>query len=243
MRCLLVFACVLAAVVVWVVTFAFVARCVLDELTDTMSEEQAPAYFPAEAHAIVARKRRDGADGHAVTMLWKMAVTPCYRGIPRWSTLERVLRDEVERLPRNLDCIVGVTSGGWLLGLMLAEIMQKPCYQLRYTRYADKTRMASKAKAYFKGKREALRPPDWTNAEHNVVLSGATQDMLVGQRVLLVDDTIGSGGTMRVCKSFLVGCGARTVLTFVMCSLRDTGLADYAFTNRHFLMFPWGLDV
>jgi hypoxanthine phosphoribosyltransferase len=232
------FSCIVLVVALWIAVFCAVATAQLRDLEEQMREEDAPPYFPKEALAIVKKKR---AVSDPETMMLKMALTPCYKGLPRWSTLERVLIEAAEKFPRNLDGIMGIKSGGWLIGLMLSKILNLPCYKLTYTRYTEQT-TTTKAVTYFKGKRQAQRPPDWTNADNNVHMEGINQTELLGKRILLVDDTVASGATMRTCDIFLRGCGVKEVLCFAVCATKQNTV-NYFFTDKHLLYWPWGIDV
>lgn len=185
-------------------------------------KEPAPDYFPQEARKLVAKKR--GAEQY-LSMACKMICVPWVRGFATFSELEQALR----RIQwPDCDAVAGITSGGWLIALMLAVFLQKPCHKVVYSRYNNKS-LYRKARVFFKGRTEIdPKPPE------------VIPPLVAGQRVLLVDDSVGSGATMRICKQHL--SVRNQIFTFAVCAPRKK-VVDLCIFDKLCLVFPWGLDV
>lgn len=230
-----------------------------------------PSYFDEEALAMVKKKQSETHEMAAMGL--KFLFVKSWHGVTRWEDYKTILTVVDQELPKNLDCIVGVTSGGWLTGLMLAHIRGIPCYQLKYSRYHNsktnnkKSRVKSilfgavdddeqtkkkkkkqqqnmleKMSVFFKGKKVAFKTsPDWTSTEHRLKLN-VDPKMLQNKTVLLVDDTIGSGASIRVCKAYIETLFPRKLYTYVYAATKPD-LVDYYTTTKHSDAFAWGLDI
>jgi hypoxanthine phosphoribosyltransferase len=175
----------------------------------------------SDSLAMIQRKR--GCCDFVTTAL-KSLFIECDDGHPQWSSFSRLLRDQ--SYPDS-DVIVGITSGGWIIAQMLSVILQKPCVKMTYSRYNNKN-VVQKMKLYFKG----------VDRNPRVILDTIPRRE---ERVLLVDDSVGSGATMHACKQYLLQY-VDVVKTFaVVCARKDE--VDQLVSDKHFLIFPWGLDV
>jgi hypoxanthine phosphoribosyltransferase len=203
-----------------------------------MNKENNPTWFSDDVIEIINKKRscRD----YTTTVL-KMITTRCETGFPKWNDFIKMLELEAQRLPR-VDYIVGITSGGWIIANILCRIWKREesCIKLKYTRYND-INTSSKGIKYFQGKKTSTITPDWTSIDHEITMS-ISPDKLINKSCLLVDDTIGSGATINVCKNYLEGCRTSHVSTYIVCAVKPK-LADFYYTNKHFIIYPWGLDV
>lgn len=220
----------------WIVLICVIAYCRVGCLIKLMLSEQTPPWFPDDAIDIVQNKRscRD-----YTTTIIKMIVTPCETGYPTWSTFIHQLIIETKRLPA-VDCIIGVTSGGWLIAQIFARVLGKKCIKIAYSRYSKK-KAFEKTLTYIRGHKTAHVSPDWTTNDHMIVMSEAPT-YLENKVCLLVDDSIGSGATLHVCREYLSGCNPDQVYTYVCCATKPE-MVDFYSSTKHFIVFPWGLDV
>jgi len=204
---------------------------------EMMNSEDPPVWYTDPARDIITRKR---ACRDYTTTILKMILTNCDTGFPTWSNFIHAMSKECQRLP-DVDHIVGITSGGWLIADILCKALcRPPAIKLKYSRYNNK-KSFRKTLMFWRGHKTAKIEPDWTTEEHKIQLS-VRPDVIKGRTCLLVDDSIGSGATINVCKHYLEGCGSTKVHTYVVCATKPE-IVDLYYTNKHFIIFPWGLDV
>src|SRR5205814_2051922 len=143
-----------------------------------MYDEDVPSYMDEYSRALIQRKRacRDYA-----TTCMKSIFLKCEIGFPKWSQFEEMLKQQT--FP-EVDIIVGVVSGGFLIAQVLSRILNKPFIKLTYSRYNNKN-LLQKTFIFFQKR---------TNLDQNKITM--EQEVNANQRVLLVDDSLGSGGTM-----------------------------------------------
>jgi adenine/guanine phosphoribosyltransferase-like PRPP-binding protein len=192
-----------------------------------MYSEPVPAFFPLEAVDMIRKKQHTEA---YLTMAFKIVCVPCVRGFSRWSTLTRALYDQ--QFPA-CDAVVGITSGGWIIALIMSQMMRKPCYKMKFSRYNNKD-IFQKIATFRAGHEEAL-----DSQTNTITISPSIQP--THHRLLLVDDSVGSGATMRICRRYLVDRGA-SVYSFAVCAPK-AGIVDSCIFHSLSFIFPWGLDV
>jgi hypoxanthine phosphoribosyltransferase len=220
----------------WIIMLIMISYRRIKTLRRLLETETPPTWYPEESLKIIQQKR---ACKDFTTTILKMILANCDTGFPTWSTFVTQMSREARMLP-DVDCIIGIASGGWLIAQIFARNLQKPCIKLQYSRYNNK-RPFAKTLTFFKGNKTATEIPDWTTENHKITMS-CSPEHLRGKVCLLVDDSIGSGATINVCKSYLEGCQPARVFTYIVCASKP-GLADMCYTNQHFIVFPWGFDV
>lgn len=216
---------------IFLVILCFLVASVLLNYNRTMKlliemlDENIPHYLTEDAKAIVIKKQncRD-----YLTTYMKCAFLKCVKGCPSFKEFEALLSSQCFD-KSQFDVIVGITSGGWIIAQMLSHILGKPRIKLTYSRYNNKT-IAQKTAIFLKKK---------NSNENKIKLEPDTINK--NQRVLLVDDTIGSGATMAHCKEYLLQ-KSKSVYTFAICAPKKHLVDQYIFES-HFVIFPWGLDV
>jgi hypoxanthine phosphoribosyltransferase len=204
---------------------------------EMMQSETPPVWYSADSKKLISKKRecRD-----FTTTILKMILTDCDTGFPTWSNFINCIRIESEKLP-PVDYVVGITSGGWLIADIICKIQNRaPAIKLKYSRYNNK-KSFKKTMMFLRGHQTAKEEPDWTTEEHKIQMS-VNPDVIRYKTCLLIDDSIGSGATINVCRRYLHGCGVKSVFTYVFCATKPE-LVDMYYTDKHFVIFPWGLDV
>jgi hypoxanthine phosphoribosyltransferase len=215
-------------VIIVILLIGFLVTCLFTQsLLIKMHEEPTPYFLPREAVELVCMKQQTEA---YLTMAFKMLCVPCVKGFNNWSSLMNALLSH--DFP-TCDAIVGITSGGWIIGLLLAHLLQKPCYQMKFSRYNNKD-IFQKMVTFFEGHKTNLNEP-----EHAITITPKIHKN--HRKLLLVDDSIGSGATMRICKDHLVAQGA-DVHSFAVCAPKQN-IVDSCIFNSLCFIFPWGLDV
>lgn len=194
-----------------------------------MYDEPIPEWLTNDAKDLVLRKRscRDYA-----TTCAKSIFLHCDIGYASFKEFDLMLQKQTYP---SCDIIVGITSGGWIIAQILSRFLKKPSAKLTYSRYNNKT-LYQKAKIYLSTQKN-------TEASIiNPVKIKLEPHIEPGKILLLVDDTIGSGGTMQNCKKYLQDeIKAKHVYTFAVCAPNPTFVDSFVF-NSHFLIYPIGLD-
>ena len=192
-----------------------------------MYNAKIPDYMTKDAIVIILKKKNCC---DYVTTCLKSIFIRCTIGYTDFERFNDILKMQVFS---EFDIIVGITSGGWIIAQMLSQQFKKPCIKLKYSRYNDKS-VSEKAHLFFKGK----NPQNDLISKNKIELS---EKIPPHSKVLLVDDSVGSGATLRHCYEFLKPF-CQQIKTFVIVA-PDTNIVDYSITSKHFLIFPWGLDV
>ena len=138
---------------------------------------------------------------------------------PLFGELSRALALKVARA-YDPDIVVGIATAGVVPGAAVAAILDRPFYSILVSR---------------RHRAERVR-------ETPAVLSAAPVEVR-GQRALIVDETCGSGDTMRLAVSALVNAGATEVRTAV--SFR-TGAYEpdfYALATESAIVLPWDREI
>lgn len=226
-----IFKIILAFVIFYVFLCSFLAHTKVTFLLAAMYKEYEPSWFCRESQKII-QKKRDCKD--YTTSIFKILLTNNEMGIPLWSTYIAMLKRESIKFPA-VDCVIGITSGGWLTAKILANILGKPCLKLKYSRY-NKKNLIDKLIIYIKGH------SDNVNVDSNEFQKISMCNNADFKTCLLIDDVIGSGATLRVCKSYLTWLGYKSIFTYAV-SASKPHLVDAYYTNNYFVIFPWGLDV
>lgn len=192
-----------------------------------MYNEPIPKWLTQDAQDLVLKKRscRDYA-----TTCAKSIFLSCNTGYASFAEFETMLKQQ--KFP-NCDIIVGITSGGWIIAQILSRFLNKPFVKLSYSRYNNKS-LIQKTRLYLGIQK---------TKDNNQAKITLEPNILPGKVLLLVDDTIGSGATMKHCKKYLEeNVKASHVFTFVVCAPNPNSVDSFVFAS-HFLIYPFGVDV
>ena len=108
------------------------------------------------------------------------------------------------------DCIVGIESRGFLLGAPIAYVMQKPLVLVR---------------------KQGKLPYDTLSVEYSLEYGSNIMEIQVGDisqdsRILVVDDLLATGGTLRAAAELVENCGATVVGMGLVIELNGLGGRD-----------------
>ena len=138
-------------------------------------------------------------------------ITPLI-GMP--DAFKYVIDNIMDHYPSDeFDCIVGIESRGFLLGAPIAYLMQKPLVLVR---------------------KQGKLPYDTLSIEYSLeygsnVMEIQVGDIVEGSRVLVVDDLLATGGTLKAAAELVEKCGATVVgmgLVIELNGLGGRGLLD-----------------
>ena len=138
-------------------------------------------------------------------------ITPLL-GMP--DAFKYVIDNIMDHYPSDeFDCIVGIESRGFLLGAPIAYLMQKPLVLVR---------------------KQGKLPYDTISVEYSLeygsnIMEIQVGDIAQGSRVLVVDDLLATGGTLKAAAELVEKCGATVVgmgLVIELNGLGGRGLLD-----------------
>ena len=138
-------------------------------------------------------------------------ITPLL-GMP--DAFKYVIDNIMDHYPSDeFDCIVGIESRGFLLGAPIAYLMQKPLVLVR---------------------KQGKLPYDTISVEYSLeygsnIMEIQVGDIAEGSRVLVVDDLLATGGTLKAAAELVEKCGATVVgmgLVIELNGLGGRGLLD-----------------
>ena len=138
-------------------------------------------------------------------------ITPLI-GMP--DAFKYVIDNIMDHYPSDeFDCIVGIESRGFLLGAPIAYLMQKPLVLVR---------------------KQGKLPYDTLSVEYSLeygsnIMEIQVGDIAEGSRVLVVDDLLATGGTLKAAAELVEKCGATVVgmgLVIELNGLGGRGLLD-----------------
>ena len=138
-------------------------------------------------------------------------ITPLL-GMP--DAFKYVIDNIMDHYPSDeFDCIVGIESRGFLLGAPIAYRMQKPLVLVR---------------------KQGKLPYDTLSVEYSLeygsnIMEIQVGDIAEGSRVLVVDDLLATGGTLKAAAELVEKCGATVVgmgLVIELNGLGGRGLLD-----------------
>ncbi len=117
--------------------------------------------------------------------------------------------------------IVGIAKGGLMPATILASLLRREFYPIRLSR----------------------RHNDQVVRETPEVLMGPPP-LIAGQRVLLVDDMIGTGKTLEIARQACLDQGAAEVRTVSLAAHSFSQRPDYvALISDALIIFPWDREV
>lgn len=141
---------------------------------------------------------------------------------------------------KNIDCVVSVETGGWYIGEILSNILKVPHQTMTVRRLSDDevATVVSKFKylpqvilILYLAFLQKLRNPTLRNGLIN-------SELIQGKNVLLVDDVIDSGKTIKVAYDYLQSLDPGVVNIAVMAVVRYSSIACVSILKGYYC-YPW----
>lgn len=201
--------------------------------------EAPPTWFDPALEELLAKKRdRSGMSTFERLLDWAVR-QPLKVVVPReifntykhqWADIEHMVREgsETIQLGYNPDVVVGVKSGGAFIANYVAQ-----CLGVRDVGYMKASHYSHKSKSI------ALT---LTQMNQEAVIKEPCTIDVAGKRVLLVDDQVATGASLRVAKEHIKEQGAAQVKTYCLFA-KDPTLVDYFTSHGLGVYFPWGKDA
>lgn len=148
-----------------------------------------------------------------------------------WKILENMMDEFLEKDFReyNPELIIGIKTGGVFIANYLSYKSGVEYASIRVSHYPD-TSLIGKLKHH------AVKEPVLSEIPPNFT------EMISGKRVLIVDDIVGSGATIRVAKDKIKEEGARMIRTYTVFT-KKVGFTDFESLSAVGLFMPWGNDA
>ena len=200
-------------------------------------EKELPEWFDPTLTTLLDKKNRDSKLGLSLRNFIVRTRWPFRLLVPKaesirasWKSIEDNLHTH---LPRRLspDVVVGIKSGGAFIAKFIADWYGVPFAYMRVSRYS--------------GQPLLVQAKNLHDQETGGSISEPVKDKMVrGKAVLLVDDTLASGTTLRIAKRHILKSGARSVTTLVYSvESKNTHLCDHFIVDMAYVAWPWGFDA
>lgn len=163
-------------------------------------------------------------------------------GALTWTDLEGLLARLCDAIPISfrVDLVVGVKTGGAILAGYLSRHYDVPYAFVKLKRRREACDVLGGVRSLGDTVTEALAGND---GGFTICEAPAASDVR-GRNVLLVDESVVSGGTLGAARAFLESSGAASVLVAtvaVVASNVTSGVVDVSLTNSVYV-WPWSFD-
>lgn len=162
-----------------------------------------------------------------------------------WKELENnmdILISKIKQSGSNFDAVVGIKSGGAILSKYIANKLELKCY---YIKISDKDDGCNK-NLITSGINYRIKK--LTNSEKEYTICEGVQDNIMGKNILLIDEQIASGNTMKNAIGYLYNTkNASFVLPCTIYLNSNQKLINsseilYLIKNKDVYIWPWGFN-
>ncbi len=154
-----------------------------------------------------------------------------------WSDVEKRLDKIYETIKdKNIDCIIGIKSGGAILSTYLAKKMNKPVYSVKFSQKCYKEKISDSICDMFKrvygGKLKTFNPCEKIN------------ENIENLDILLIDESIVSGSSMKAVMNYLTNeKKVKSIIPCVICDWKKHNLNNIIVPDPiTYFVYPWGYD-
>jgi len=155
-----------------------------------------------------------------------------------WNKLETYLDNIVhEYKDYKIDYVVGIKSGGAIISNYIAAKLELPVTYMKISRKCNKN-VSDSMQEYIK--KYVLKRKDTFVVCEDLMVN------VQGKNILLIDENVGTGGTLRASRDYIMQKGASNV--YLAC-VEDWGRSKFtnkelfvAAKNDSFVVWPWGYD-
>ena len=238
----------LVAAAVVAVLYQLCVHCLDRHIARTMGglgRDALPPWFDRRLQPLLREKWRERHNRTVNRFMTAVSlVRRCERGSTRWDALARKI-DRIAVRDRP-DLVVGIKTGGAFIANRVAARWADDPPEVEYMRVSK-----------YGGRGPLERMAIWTRflllpeaaraALDNrtaVVKEIPAAGVIRGKAVLLVDDQVGTGSTLRTARRALLKRGATRVQTFVLgcTSAHGRRFIDYGGRHGYIHRWPWGCD-
>lgn len=153
-----------------------------------------------------------------------------------------ILISKIKQSGTNFDAVVGIKSGGAILSKYIANKLELKCY---YIKISDKDDGCNK-NLITSGINYGIKK--LTNSEKEYTICEGVQDNIMGKNILLIDEQIASGNTMKNAIGYLYNTkNASFVLPCTIYLNSNQKLINsseilYLIKNKDVYIWPWGFN-
>lgn len=191
-----------------------------------------PEWFDRSLLPIIEKKRN-------VTLVQKMQDLLIYIGLQgrmiflSWDQFENDVQELSRMIKTNVDVVVGLKSGGAIMANYMGIFLKKPSCYIKLSRKCNRTF----AQTY------NYILDEISNKRHDdLVLCEAFDCDVRGKDVLLLDEMVVTGNTLRATKKFIEERGARSVTVAVFENRIFNAGLEYVSLKKGYAVYPWGFD-
>lgn len=170
-------------------------------------------------------------------------LTPAMTGSPLWKDLEQKI-DEI-KINTRPDVIIGIKSGGAFMANRLAlRWSPKPDVQyMRIKKYGTKSPI-ERIQLWYRYLTSSVNDAYQCDMDAAVVTEYPPREAVTDKHILVLDDQVGSGSTLKKAKRVLLSMGAKSIRTCVISVVYPKGRkhVSYGGTYPFILAWPWGCD-
>lgn len=223
---------------VWLFPIVYVIILV-SVLERKMHNDPIPQWLSKDLYSIIWRKRDKVNFFSKMLFVSTISLSQTYTLYLDWGNLEKLLDRIVKRFEEEgIDIVIGIKSGGAIISDYIAHRLGVNNYYMKLATKCDKSTTYSVQEFI---KKHVLKKRFAFNVCEDVPID------ITGKRVLLVDESIGSGQTIRESKSHLFRKGAAEVFLATVEHWQKTSnfRPDELFVaapNDYFTVWPWGYD-
>jgi hypoxanthine phosphoribosyltransferase len=140
----------------------------------------------------------------------------------------------------QIECVVSIESGGWFVGKHVSEYLDVPHVPITVRRFPSRSSCPSSSRFLVVQRfvsalwHDVLRASRAPQIIQGVPDPGAVKE----KRVLLVDDAIHSGETIRVAREYLYRQGAMNVIVAALTSVQGFQPSFFCMLEGH-RCYPW----
>lgn len=139
---------------------------------------------------------------------------------PNWEQMGRVsfeLSKQIEESGQKFDRLIALAKGGWTWARTTVDNLGiEQMSSIRVKSYTG------------------------VNSNEKIKLIQPLTDLVNGERILIYDDVADSGETLKFAKDYVIGAGAKEVMTATLCSKPRSCISPdfYGFETRAWVIFP-----
>lgn len=217
--------------------FPLIYVLIIVSILENKLREKTPSWIKPDLYSILAKKIDNISLFDKMKCVLILSIASDYSLYCSWNELEKHLDKLILMLGNtsNYDIVIGIKSGGAIISNYISMKLNLPNYYMKIAMTCEKTFNESVyeflGKYIFKNK-----------IKKYLVCENVPVDV-TNKNILLVDESVGSGNTIKTCKKYLLEKGAKNV---TLACIENMGISNIdeliIASNDHYIVWPWGYD-
>lgn len=140
----------------------------------------------------------------------------------------------------NPDCVVSIEKGGWFVGDRIAKYLDLPHLQVVVARFSDEEldKLYASIPQPIRFLGLAIHQLRWHLRESQLWQGVERPEQVAGKRILLVDDAVRTGGTMRIAREYLLSLRPASIDMMALSCVRGFQPMYLSMLQGHHC-YPW----